>query len=131
MSNVERSYDQDQEVEGGDVHRGCEEAWDGCAGICEGGNGQSWGIFDGDGEEEKFRETLENGLKILEEEISTVDNNKKFSGKTAFKLYDTYGFPLDLTQDILKEKIETSIRFKDTFATQLFEIVLKSIDKKQ
>jgi len=55
-------------------------------------------------EEEKFRETLENGLKILEEEISIIDNNKKFSGKTAFKLYDTYGFPLDLTQDILKEK---------------------------
>ena len=54
-------------------------------------------------EEEKFRETLEKGLKILEEEIPQV-KNKIFSGKTAFKLYDTYGFPLDLTQDILKEK---------------------------
>jgi alanyl-tRNA synthetase len=54
-------------------------------------------------EEEKFRETLEKGLKILEEEIPQT-KGKIFSGKTAFKLYDTYGFPLDLTQDILKEK---------------------------
>ncbi len=54
-------------------------------------------------EEEKFRETLEKGLKILEEEIAKT-NSAKFSGETAFKLYDTYGFPLDLTQDILKER---------------------------
>src|SRR3989338_805952 len=54
-------------------------------------------------EEEKFRETLEKGLKILEEEISTR-NTKILSGNIAFKLYDTYGFPLDLTQTILKEK---------------------------
>ena len=66
-------------------------------------------------EEEKFRETLEKGLKILEEEISKTsfddglaafaqEPRKKFSGEISFKLYDTYGFPLDLTQDILKEK---------------------------
>ncbi len=54
-------------------------------------------------EEEKFRETLEKGLKILEEEILKI-KSQKFSGTIAFKLYDTYGFPLDLTQDILKEK---------------------------
>ncbi|MBM5782302.1 MAG: hypothetical protein FJ368_02645 [Pelagibacterales bacterium] len=54
-------------------------------------------------EEEKFRETLEKGLKILDEEIGKNKSNK-FSGEIAFKLYDTYGFPLDLTQDILKEK---------------------------
>lgn len=54
-------------------------------------------------EEEKFRETLEKGLKILDEEISKT-KSAKFSGEIAFKLYDTYGFPLDLTQDILKEK---------------------------
>ena len=54
-------------------------------------------------EEKSFRETLDKGLKILEKELST-NNSAKFSGATAFKLYDTYGFPLDLTQDILKEK---------------------------
>jgi len=55
------------------------------------------------GEEEKFRETLEKGLKILDDEI-LHNKNAKFSGAIAFKLYDTYGFPLDLTQDICKEK---------------------------
>jgi alanyl-tRNA synthetase len=54
-------------------------------------------------EEEKFRETLEKGLKILDDEI-LHNKNAKFSGALAFKLYDTYGFPLDLTQDICKEK---------------------------
>ena len=55
-------------------------------------------------EEEKFRETLEKGLKILDEAISAISKGAKLSGAVAFKLYDTYGFPLDLTQDILKEK---------------------------
>ncbi len=63
-------------------------------------------------EEEKFRETLEKGLKILDEEIakiiansnSNTQNNLKLSGQIAFKLYDTFGFPLDLTQDICQEK---------------------------
>jgi alanyl-tRNA synthetase len=66
-------------------------------------------------EEEKFRETLEKGLKILEDSIShpplergsnsaEIQGGVKFSGEIAFKLYDTFGFPLDLTQDILKEK---------------------------
>ncbi len=53
-------------------------------------------------EEEKFKSTLENGLKILEEELLKNPNSKEFSGAIAFKLYDTYGFPLDLTGDILK-----------------------------
>ncbi len=53
-------------------------------------------------EEEKFLETLEKGLKILEDENTKVNNGKLFSGKVAFKLYDTYGFPLDLTEDVLK-----------------------------
>jgi len=54
-------------------------------------------------EETKFKQTIDNGLKILEDEIQNT-TNKVFSGHVAFKLYDTYGFPLDLTQDYLKEK---------------------------
>ena len=53
-------------------------------------------------EEEKFLILLERGMKILDEEISKID--KTLPGEVAFKLYDTYGFPLDLTQDILKSK---------------------------
>ena len=53
-------------------------------------------------EEEKFLETIEKGLKILEEEELKNQSSKIFSGKVAFKLYDTFGFPLDLTQDVLK-----------------------------
>lgn len=53
-------------------------------------------------EETSFKTTLERGLKLLDQEIPSVKNNK-LSGEVAFKLYDTYGFPLDLTQDILKK----------------------------
>ncbi len=53
-------------------------------------------------EEEKFLVLLERGMKILDEEISRID--KVLPGDVAFKLYDTYGFPLDLTEDILKNK---------------------------
>ncbi len=53
-------------------------------------------------EEQKFRETLDRGLEILNSEISHKNSKKIFSGKKAFELYDTYGFPLDLTQDVLK-----------------------------
>ena len=53
-------------------------------------------------EEEKFKETLERGLKLLEEEKTSTASGGVFSGSAAFKLYDTYGFPLDLTQDILR-----------------------------
>ena len=52
-------------------------------------------------EEERFRETLERGLKLLEEERGKLSKGT-FPGDVAFKLYDTYGFPLDLTQDILR-----------------------------
>ena len=54
-------------------------------------------------EESKFLETLDKGLKILQEENDKNKESKIFSGKVAFKLYDTYGFPLDLTEDVLKE----------------------------
>ena len=53
-------------------------------------------------EELKFRETLDRGLEILNSEMLQKNNKKIFSGKKAFELYDTYGFPLDLTQDVLK-----------------------------
>ena len=55
------------------------------------------------GEEERFGETLEKGLVLLEEAAGRLKNQKKkrLSGEVAFRLYDTYGFPLDLTEDIL------------------------------
>ena len=53
-------------------------------------------------EEEKFLVLLDRGIKILNNEISNI--NKVLPGDIAFKLYDTYGFPLDLTEDILKSK---------------------------
>jgi len=53
-------------------------------------------------EEEKFLVLLDRGIKILNEEISKIQ--KVLPGEVAFKLYDTYGFPLDLTEDILKNK---------------------------
>ncbi|MFT7823618.1 MAG: alanine--tRNA ligase [Sulfurimonas sp.] len=53
-------------------------------------------------EEEKFFDTIDAGIKLFNEELeSTTDT---FNGEVAFKLYDTYGFPLDLTEDMLREK---------------------------
>lgn len=54
-------------------------------------------------EEESFGKTIDAGLALLDEYISKMDGNV-FSGEDAFKLNDTYGFPLDLTKDILEEK---------------------------
>ena len=53
-------------------------------------------------EEERFAETLEHGMKILESKLA--DGAKVLDGETAFMLYDTYGFPLDLTADITRER---------------------------
>lgn len=55
-------------------------------------------------EERNFRATLERGLTLLENEIDRLGSRKVLPGSSAFKLHDTYGFPLDLTQDILREK---------------------------
>ena len=55
-------------------------------------------------EEESFITTLERGLKLLNSEVDNLVNKKNLSGEVAFKLHDTYGFPLDLTIDILKDK---------------------------
>ena len=54
-------------------------------------------------EEIKFRSTLDRGLKLLDKEISRLNKGEKFSGEVAFKLYDTYGFPIDLTQDAVRD----------------------------
>jgi alanyl-tRNA synthetase len=55
-------------------------------------------------EETRFRKTLERGLRILDEETAHLQEGKRLSGEVAFKLYDTFGFPLDLTQDALKSR---------------------------
>ncbi len=55
-------------------------------------------------EEGRFRKTLERGLRLLDDESAGLKTGDTFSGSTAFKLYDTYGFPLDLTQDALRPR---------------------------
>ncbi|HTK12627.1 MAG TPA: alanine--tRNA ligase [Xanthobacteraceae bacterium] len=55
-------------------------------------------------EEKRFRRTLERGLSILEDEARHLKSGDRLKGETAFTLYDTYGFPLDLTQDALRPR---------------------------
>ncbi len=55
-------------------------------------------------EETRFKTTLDRGLKLLDEATSDLDEGGELNGETAFKLYDTYGFPLDLTQDALRNR---------------------------
>ena len=55
-------------------------------------------------EELRFGKTLSTGMKLLDEQTASLSAGSVLSGETAFKLYDTYGFPLDLTQDALKTK---------------------------
>src|SRR3989304_1186105 len=55
-------------------------------------------------EETRFRATLERGLAILDEKSAGLQKGAMFDGDTAFTLYDTYGFPLDLTQDALRAR---------------------------
>ncbi|MBU2866481.1 alanine--tRNA ligase [Pacificibacter marinus] len=55
-------------------------------------------------EETRFKTTLERGLRLLDDELGGLPDGAKLPGESAFKLYDTYGFPLDLTQDALREK---------------------------
>lgn len=58
-------------------------------------------------EETKFRQTLDRGLKLLDDELAGLPEGAALPGQAAFKLYDTYGFPLDLTQDALREQGRT------------------------
>jgi alanyl-tRNA synthetase len=55
-------------------------------------------------EETKFKQTLDRGLRLLDDELAHLGDGAALPGAAAFKLYDTYGFPLDLTQDALREK---------------------------
>ncbi|WP_417415430.1 alanine--tRNA ligase [Hoeflea sp.] len=55
-------------------------------------------------EETRFRKTLERGLSLLDEASAELGEGDRLDGETAFKLYDTYGFPLDLTQDALRQR---------------------------
>ncbi len=55
-------------------------------------------------EETRFRKTLENGLKLLDEATGDLAEGGTLAGETAFKLYDTYGFPYDLTEDALRSR---------------------------
>jgi alanyl-tRNA synthetase len=55
-------------------------------------------------EEARFRQTLVNGLKLLDEATEQLDEGGTLPGETAFKLYDTYGFPYDLTEDALRSR---------------------------
>ena len=55
-------------------------------------------------EEVRFKQTLDRGLKLLDDEMSGLADGAALSGAAAFKLYDTFGFPLDLTQDALREQ---------------------------
>lgn len=62
-------------------------------------------------EESKFHETLDAGLSVLQKEVEKLKEGELFPGKTAFLLHDTYGFPLDLTEDALKTyamKVDTA-----------------------
>jgi alanyl-tRNA synthetase len=58
-------------------------------------------------EETRFKQTLERGLRLLDEELEKLPSNAALPGEVAFRLYDTYGFPLDLTQDALRGKSRT------------------------
>ena len=53
-------------------------------------------------EEDRFKQTLDRGLKLLEDETSRLGEGQNLSGAVAFRLYDTFGFPIDLTEDILR-----------------------------
>ncbi len=55
-------------------------------------------------EETRFRKTLARGLTLLDQETSDLSGGDNLDGETAFRLYDTYGFPLDLTQDALRQR---------------------------
>ena len=82
-------------------------------------------------EEEKFTVTLKNGVEILKEEVKKIknENKTKFPAEISFKLYDTYGFPYELTKEVLEyENIEVS---EEEFLEKLEEQKLRSKSSKE
>lgn len=82
-------------------------------------------------EEEKFTVTLKNGVEILKEEVEKLkkDGKDKFPSEISFKLYDTYGFPFELTKEVLEyEEIEVS---EDEFLDKLEEQKIRSKSSKE
>ena len=77
-------------------------------------------------EEERFLSTLSKGIKILENEAKILKSGDIFNGSIAFKLYDTYGFPLDLTEDLLRDK-DLSHFPCQSLLTSSIEIILSII----
>jgi alanyl-tRNA synthetase len=74
-------------------------------------------------EETRFKQTLDRGLKLLDEESANLATDKALPGSIAFKLYDTFGFPLDLTQDVLRgrgQKVDVK-GFEEAMAKQKAE----------
>ena len=55
-------------------------------------------------EEEQFLNTLDRGLAMLDSELDKLGANRTIPGEVVFKLYDTYGFPADLTQDVVRDR---------------------------
>ena len=83
------------------------------------GRAQSLIVQTLESEENRFKAMLDRGIKMLDDETSKMEEGAKFSGEAAFKLYDTFGFPLDLTQDALRAKeIEVDT---DAFDTAMAE----------
>ena len=72
-------------------------------------------------EEEKFNKTIDQGLSILADMEKNLGSNKVLSGEDAFKLYDTYGFPIDLTKEILEEKGYIVITSYSIHYTKLYD----------
>src|SRR5262249_33937797 len=74
-------------------------------------------------EETRFRKTLARGLSLLSEATDKMGEGDRLDGETAFRLYDTYGFPLDLTQDALRQRgisVDTD-RFNEAMERQKAE----------
>ena len=76
-------------------------------------------------EKEKFVKTLVNGEREFQKEINKLKDTKKLSGKVVFKLYDTYGFPPEVTKELAKEQNEITIAYHT--ATHLLNAALKQV----